>query len=609
MLAIKKRGTLCSGLVLGLACLCLTGCQPPGPRALLKGDKLIRDGRYAEAVEKLETATRLLPRTALAWNHLGLAYHGNRQPEGAQRAYQKALSLDYKLAAAHYNLGCLYLEQGNPAAAVNELTTYTLLESGSLDGWLKLATAHLRTHKLEAAERCFKTALELHPRHPEAVNGLGVIQYQRRRTQDALDFFNGALAQNPDYGPALYNAAVVAHQTLNSRADALRKYNQYLALQPRPTNWEAVENAARLLKAELSPPRPPLSNLTSQYVTIAAVPLAPTNLSLRSVTNRSTHSGLAAAARTNAMAATATNPVKTVPISITSSPALAMARPVETPKAANAATNKAIEVELTRLPDEPVIKPAQDIVKTTAPTPDPLATSAAPMTAAKDSSKPPKKNLLERLNPFAGRPKTVTNSTTATSPPEITDTSSNPSPPPETSPPLVISLPRYAYISPTRPAAGNRAPAERAFAQGLKAQRSGKNSEALAQYQAATQADPAYYEAYFNQGLAAYELGQWFQSLAAYEYALVIKPDSADARYNFALALKRANYPQDAANELTKLLQANPDETRAHLPLANLYAQQLHQPTLAREHYLKLLERDPRHPDAGQIRYWLATHP
>jgi tetratricopeptide (TPR) repeat protein len=174
---------------------------------------------------------------------------------------------------------------------------------------------------------------------------------------------------------------------------------------------------------------------------------------------------------------------------------------------------------------------------------------------------------------------------------------------------LVIPVPRYNYLSPTRPAAGNRTPAERTFAQGLKAQRAGRNAEALAQYQAATQADPAYFEAYFNQGLAAYELGQWFQSLAAYEYALAIKPDSADARYNFALALKRANYPQDAANELTKLLQANPEETRAHLPLANLYAQQLRQPALAREHYLKLLERDPRHPDAGQIRYWLATHP
>src|SRR6266567_3118909 len=35
----------------------LAGCTPPGPRALLQGTKLIEQGKYAEAVTKLQTAT------------------------------------------------------------------------------------------------------------------------------------------------------------------------------------------------------------------------------------------------------------------------------------------------------------------------------------------------------------------------------------------------------------------------------------------------------------------------------------------------------------------------------------------------------------------------
>ena len=95
----------------------------------------------------------------------------------------------------------------------------------------------------------------------------------------------------------------------------------------------------------------------------------------------------------------------------------------------------------------------------------------------------------------------------------------------------------------------------------------------------------------------------------AYEYALAIQPDSIDARYNFALALKAAGYVPDAVNELKKVVTARPDEARAHLALANLYAQTLHDTTLARRHYLKVLELNPDGPQSSDIRFWLAANP
>ncbi len=125
----------------------------------------------------------------------------------------------------------------------------------------------------------------------------------------------------------------------------------------------------------------------------------------------------------------------------------------------------------------------------------------------------------------------------------------------------------------------------------------------------ATRLDPAYYEAYYNLGLAAAAAGESSTSLAAYENALAIRPESLDARYNFALVLKQANYPLDSVHELEKLLNSYPNETRAHLALGNLYAQVLHQPANARQHYLKVIETDPKHPQASAIRNWLSTNP
>jgi Tfp pilus assembly protein PilF len=97
--------------------------------------------------------------------------------------------------------------------------------------------------------------------------------------------------------------------------------------------------------------------------------------------------------------------------------------------------------------------------------------------------------------------------------------------------------------------------------------------------------------------------------LSASESALGLTPDSADARYNFALLLQQGGYAIDAANELEKVLAKYPNDARAHLALANLSAQQLHDDARARLHYQKLLETDPHNPQANDIRRWIAEHP
>ena len=133
--------------------------------------------------------------------------------------------------------------------------------------------------------------------------------------------------------------------------------------------------------------------------------------------------------------------------------------------------------------------------------------------------------------------------------------------------------------------------------------------EAIQAYRMAVRQDPSLFKAQYNLGLAAAETGNLPLALTSYENALAIQPTSLDARYNFALVLKQANYLGDAVNELEKLLASYPDETRAHLALGNIYAQQLRQPAKARPHYLKVLEVEPQHPQAGPIRYWLAANP
>jgi tetratricopeptide (TPR) repeat protein len=595
--------------VLLIAAAWFSGCAPPGPRALMNGEKLITEGRYAEAVESLQKATRLLPRTPQAWNHLGLAYQGNGQLEEAARAYRTALSLDHRLAEARYNLGCLLLEQNNLAPALDELTSYTLVHPQVVDGWLRLGSAYLKARRPDYAERCFKAALDLRARHPEALNGMGMVQFQRRRWQEAVNYFNAALAQDANFAPALLNAAITAQQGFNNRSQALQRYRQYLALQPTPAGAEAVESAVRQLEAELNP-------------TLVAVPSRP------AVT------GVVAQlpARTNTPPRSASNPpapllsTSTRPPPVPATSAITRVAP-PTPAAPTNPSMTTVAPVRPVAPSRPVVTNKPSEIEVTQVTAQDLGSSAKPVTNANRQptsaefgernpvTNAPRKGFLTKLNPFSGR-----NRSDGAKPTTLPgNASANPASQPaadtapvETSPavpPPPPPVPRYTYLSPLKPTAGNRVEAELPFSRGLKAQQEGRRAEAIREYQAAMRTDPAYFDAYYNLGLAALDNGDSRLALWAYEIALSIKPDSSDARYNLGLALKAGGFHLDAVEQLEKAVQAAPADARPHLSLANIYAQQFRDNSAARRHYQKVLELNPRHPEAPKIRYWLAANP
>jgi Flp pilus assembly protein TadD len=241
------------GLVLLLALL--AGCTPAGPRALIEGKRLVDAGKYPEAIETLKTATTLLGGTnALAWNYLGVAYQHAGELAEAERAYNKALSLNRGLDEVHFNLGCLWLAENKLEAAKVEFTACTMRQPNAVEGFLRLGAVQLRTHDPSAADRTFNDALRISPQNPEALNGLGLARLQRGRATEAAQCFDGALKQQPDYRPALLNLAIVAQQYQKDRQLALDKYREYLALKPTPPNADVLAATVRQLEQELNPP-------------------------------------------------------------------------------------------------------------------------------------------------------------------------------------------------------------------------------------------------------------------------------------------------------------------------------------------------------------------
>jgi tetratricopeptide (TPR) repeat protein len=180
-------------------------------------------------------------------------------------------------------------------------------------------------------------------------------------------------------------------------------------------------------------------------------------------------------------------------------------------------------------------------------------------------------------------------------------------------PPAPIARPaarelRYAYGRSGKPKVGDRAAAVRCLTAGVEAQLAGRTDDALGLYEQAGRSDPSLFEAHYNSGLLAYQENRPVE-LPALETALAIQPESAKARYLFGMALARAGYARDAANELEKVVAANSEDVRAHFALGHLYAEQLKEPKAARPHYVKVLELQPQHPQATAVRFWIEQHP
>jgi tetratricopeptide (TPR) repeat protein len=602
MLATKKRVCRHAFILIAMA-LMICGCTPAGPRALLKGKEYFDQREFTEAATEFKIATTLLATNASAWNYYGVTLQKLGQPTEAAEAYQQALSCNRDLMEAHYNLGCLWLEQNKPDAAKAEFTVYTLRRPNQLDGWLKLGSTQLRTGELQPAERSFSSAYYLNTNSPEALNGLGLARVQRGRPREASQFFAAAIAKRPDFGAAYLNLATVAQEYLHDNELAVKNYRAYLQVTPQAGNSADI-NA---LISDLEQTVPVIADLTTPEPPLGTPSSPPARATARTAPEPNSHPS-----------ATARNSTATKPESV-STPTVASATEVGTPPLQDVSVMP--EPVIVANPSPPPVTPAP----------------AQPGDFDSDSTAKKKPGLLQKISPShwfgGGKKKDEANGVTPLpsggQEDVLAETGPSPAPapdksvpavvyvtpsglaaaPPKVNQPLVVNFPRYSYLSPAKPPGGKRTAAEAAFAKAWNFEQSERLRDALQWYLQSAQYDPSWYNAQYNTAILSYRLKSYRQALKSFEMALAIQPDSADARYSFAITLKNAGYVLDAVNELNKVAAAKPADARVQLALGNIYAQQIHDVARARTHYKKFLELEPDNSQATDIRFWLAGNP
>ena len=237
------RFLLCSLTLFALSPLSAAPQQPPPKSSQSSAQKLrnplndlldeaqaaLDKNDYQGAILPLQKFIAEKPDVAFAHFQLAYAYTALKQADPAQAEYEKAISLDPKMAEAYLNLGILLL-QTNPSQAVAPLKkAVDLLPSQSRPRNL-LGTAQERSGDLKAAAESFEGAANLDPKDIDSLIHLGEVYLKLSRPVDAEKKFRAALDLDPKSREALQGFAVSLEA--QKKPEALDAYRAYLAVVP-----------------------------------------------------------------------------------------------------------------------------------------------------------------------------------------------------------------------------------------------------------------------------------------------------------------------------------------------------------------------------------------
>lgn len=162
-------------------------------RLLADAQEAVNHQDYATAAQKYQAYLAKKPDDAVVHYDLGYAYTALQRPADAKAEYEKAISLDPKMASAYQNLG-LTLIPTDPAGAVAQLQhAAELMPQDARTRWL-LGVALEAAKKDELAIEQYEAAAKLDRKNVDTRNSLGFALLRTGKAADAEAAFREAIA-------------------------------------------------------------------------------------------------------------------------------------------------------------------------------------------------------------------------------------------------------------------------------------------------------------------------------------------------------------------------------------------------------------------------------
>lgn len=189
---------------------------------------------YDDAIEYYQKAISLNPDpewTSIVCQALGSIYAENKgNVEAAVSTYQAGIILDPKNYDLYIALGDIYMADYDLDQAIRSYCDAITLNPDDARAYSKVGIALWEKDYLEEALVAYHKAVELSPENEYAQNNLGILYLDGLAdAEEALEYFEEAIALNPNYTLAYFNAGR-ASQEMGFTNDAANYYQMAIDL-------------------------------------------------------------------------------------------------------------------------------------------------------------------------------------------------------------------------------------------------------------------------------------------------------------------------------------------------------------------------------------------
>ncbi len=167
-----------------------------GTIALTKKDGLT-------AVNSFRLLTQDRPQDPRVWLFLAQANLLNKEPALAQENAKKALQIKPDFLEARKFLYGIFLQAKDYDGAINTIKGYLLVNDKDVFNLIALGEVYALKGDYGQAKATFQKIIALEPKNPQGYYQLARLGLTAKKLEDAINYANQALAQDPNFLPAL----------------------------------------------------------------------------------------------------------------------------------------------------------------------------------------------------------------------------------------------------------------------------------------------------------------------------------------------------------------------------------------------------------------------
>jgi tetratricopeptide (TPR) repeat protein len=170
--------------------------NPDSPRVRLASGALNEAaGQFGRALEDYRRVQSLEPRNLEALLRMANAYNGQNVPERALEAYHKAIELEPNYYEPYHALGVFYFYRGKYPQALEQFRK-SIERAPRFEEYTNLGAVLDELGQDTEAEQALLTSVRLH-RTGRALNSLGAMRAYQKRDAEAVEFYTGAIKEEP----------------------------------------------------------------------------------------------------------------------------------------------------------------------------------------------------------------------------------------------------------------------------------------------------------------------------------------------------------------------------------------------------------------------------